>query len=117
MTAYVRDEDLTDAEKAVMVAGAPAMPKTVNELVGMSQRFYLYRHQDLSGISGTGIVADGIKWPDGTVTIRWRGNRPSTVNWNSIEDAESVHGHGGATVFVWIGSDLQGESVGREGKT
>lgn len=74
-------------------------------MVSDSQRFYLYRHQDMSGISGTGVVADGIKWPDGTVTLRWRGPRPSTVNWNSVEDAEAVHGHGSATAFVWIGSD------------
>lgn len=92
------DDDFNDDFNEATEAALRAAPYA-------SQRFYLYRHQDMSGISGTGIVADGIKWPDGTVTIRWRGTRPSTVNWDSVEDAESVHGHGGATVFVWIGSD------------
>ncbi len=103
MTAYERAVE-TDPVKAAQ-EGAYDSPPSLREATGASQRFYLYRHEDKSGISGTGIVADGIRWPDGAVTIRWRGERPSTVNWNSIEDAESVHGHGGATVFVWIGSD------------
>lgn len=68
-----------------------------------TRRFYLNRQTDVTGVSGIGRVADGVVWPDGTVTIRWRGERPSTVNWNSLDDAISVHGHGGATVFVWDG--------------
>lgn len=63
--------------------------------------FALHRDQDISGISGTGVVALGAQWPDGSVTIRWLGDRPSTVCWASFEDAQAVHGHGGATRFVW----------------
>jgi len=65
------------------------------------RRFRLQRDIDVSGISGTGIVADGVLWPDGTATIRWRGQRASTVNWDRIEDAEVIHGHGSGTRFVW----------------
>jgi hypothetical protein len=43
-------------------------------------------------------------WPDGTVSIRWRGDRPSIVFWDSLEHAEFVHGHQGATRFVWSDS-------------
>ncbi|MFF8901698.1 hypothetical protein ACF082_29930 [Streptomyces lydicus] len=63
--------------------------------------FALHRDRDVSGVSGTGIVADGVCWPDGTVSIRWRGAYPSTVSWNSVADAEHVHGHGGATRILW----------------
>jgi|GEM_PF-6394194 len=63
--------------------------------------FALERDTDVSGISGTGRVADGVLWPDGTVTVRWRGQRPSTVNWNSIEDVAAINGHGGATRIVF----------------
>lgn len=63
--------------------------------------FHLQRDRDVSGVSGTGRVADGVLWPDGTVTIRWRGDRPSTVHWDALADAEAVHGHGGATRIVW----------------
>jgi hypothetical protein len=64
-------------------------------------RFHLERDTDITGASGTGHVADGVVWPDGTVTVRWRGELKSTVNWDRLEDAETVHGHGGATRIVW----------------
>jgi len=63
--------------------------------------FHLQRDVDVSGISGTGIVADGVVFPDGACVIRWRGERQSTVVWPSIEDVEAIHGHGGATRIVW----------------
>lgn len=66
--------------------------------------FTLERDTDVSGVSGTGTVADGVAWPDGTVSIRWRGPRPSIVFWESLEHAEFVHGHQGATRFVWSDS-------------
>ncbi|MFI6909637.1 hypothetical protein ACIBKY_50840 [Nonomuraea sp. NPDC050394] len=68
----------------------------------ITRRFMLMRHTDVSGVSGTGVVADGVQWPDGTVVIRWRGDRPSTVQWNSIDDAIAVHGHDGKTGFVYL---------------
>jgi len=58
------------------------------------RRFQLHRDQDVTGVSGTGVVADGVLFPDGAVTIRWRGDRPSTVAWACIEDAFHVHAHG-----------------------
>jgi hypothetical protein len=64
--------------------------------------FQLVRGRDVTGVSGTGVVADGVLWPDGTMTIRWRGDHPSTVHWACLTDAETVHGHGGATRFVWV---------------
>jgi len=64
--------------------------------------FVLHRIEDISGVSGTGVVAEGVQFTDGTVVLRWLGERPSTVNWNSIEDAMKIHGHNGATEFVWL---------------
>lgn len=69
---------------------------------GLPRRFHLLRHRDVSGISGTGVIADGVLWPDKTVSIRWRGERPSIVHWDHISHAAAVHGHGGATEFVWL---------------
>lgn len=66
------------------------------------RRFRLIRDTDHTGVTGTGHVADGIAWPDGTATVRWRSDRASTVNWDSIGDAEAIHGHGGATRLEWI---------------
>jgi hypothetical protein len=67
----------------------------------LPRRFHLQRDTDVSGVSGTGRVADGVLWPDGTVSLRWIGARPSVVFWDRLEDAEAVHGHGGATRIVW----------------
>jgi hypothetical protein len=66
------------------------------------RRFRLQRDVDVSGISGTGVVADGVVFPDGVAVVRWRGERQSTVVWPSIDDVEAIHGHGGATRIVWI---------------
>lgn len=73
-----------------------------------SRRFELHRDVDVSGVSGVGVVADGVLWPDGRVSVRWRGSRPSTVSWDCLEDAEAIHGHGGATRIVWL--DPPGEA-------
>lgn len=67
----------------------------------LPRRFHLQRDTDITGVSGTGRVADGVLWPDGTVSLRWRGDRPSTVHWDRVADAEHVHGHHGATRIVW----------------
>lgn len=69
------------------------------------RRFHLQRDHDVTGSSGTGRVANGVLWTDGTVSVRWVGERPSTVFWDRLEDAERVHGHGGHTRIVWDDPD------------
>jgi hypothetical protein len=65
--------------------------------------FELHRFVDVSGgISGTGVVAEGVEFSDGKVAVRWLGETPSTVVWDSIAHARAVHGHGGATRIVWL---------------
>lgn len=67
-----------------------------------ARRFTLRGRRDLSGVSGTGIVADGIQFPDGAVALRWRGNNPSTTGLADIYAMLAVHGHDGATSIDWI---------------
>ena len=64
--------------------------------------FQLQRDVDVSGVSGTGIVADGVVFPRGTTIIEWRGELSSTAIYKSIEDLEAIHGHNGATKIVWV---------------
>lgn len=67
------------------------------------RRFVLRRLVDVSGISGTGDVADGVLWPDGTASVRWRGEHPSVVFWDrGRASVEFVHGHQGRTEIVWL---------------
>jgi hypothetical protein len=63
--------------------------------------FRLCRDADVSGVSGTGHVADGVRWPDGSASVRWRGNDPSIVFWDDFGSVDRIHGHGGATRIVW----------------
>lgn len=66
-------------------------------------RFLLHRHEDVTGISGTGVVAEGVRFSDGTVVIRWvTGDHRSTVIWPNIEAVIAIHGHGGTTTVEWI---------------
>lgn len=65
------------------------------------QTFTLLRTEDVSGVSGTGTVADGVEFDDGTVVIRWRGENRSTVVWDTLDDAIAVHGHDGRTQVVF----------------
>ncbi len=63
--------------------------------------FALLRDEDVTGASGTGHVADGIQFSDGTVVLRWIHQHASTVVWSSIDDAIAVHGHDGRTRIEW----------------
>lgn len=74
-------------------------------------RFQLHRHEDVNGLSGTGIVADGVEFPDGTCAMRWRevtgehydrGVRATTVIFANATAVEALHGHNGATQLVWL---------------
>lgn len=66
------------------------------------KKFELHREHDVSGVSGTGVVAEGVEFTDGTVVLRWLSGRRSTVVWDSIEDVRVIHGHDGATEVVWL---------------
>jgi hypothetical protein len=65
--------------------------------------FELHRDTDETGVSGTGIVADGVAFADDVVMLRWRGPWPTSVCWydRGVEAVEHVHGHNGSTRIVW----------------
>lgn len=60
--------------------------------------FDLIRYHDVSGVSGEGVVAWGVKFPDGSVALRWPGDHPATAVWDSVEAVLAIHGHNGLTV-------------------
>jgi len=70
------------------------------------KRFTLRRHVDESGVSGIGVVAEGIEFTDGTCVVRWidRGNGmpPTTAMHSNIESVRAIHGHHGLTQIEWI---------------
>lgn len=74
--------------------------------------FTLVRDEDVTGLSGTGAVGDGVVFPDGTTAMRWRelptdhpnyirGVRATTVVYPNVDAVYALHGHSGATRIVW----------------
>lgn len=66
-----------------------------------ARRLHLERDEDVSGVSGTGTVAFGCQFPDGTVVLRWDTQVSSTVFYENVGDLETIVGHGGRTRIVW----------------
>jgi len=67
------------------------------------RRFVLARHSDPSGISGTGIVAEGIEWRGGTADLHWVTEHETFVHWpGGVAAILAVHGHEGSTVCRWL---------------
>lgn len=66
--------------------------------------FQLHRRADVTGVSGTGVVAEGVEFSDGTVALRWCGKNPTSVVFhdNGIESVETIHGHDGLTTVVFL---------------
>lgn len=70
--------------------------------------FALHRHDDVTGLSGTGLVAYGVRWPSGKVTTWWSQSRVGVYQvslWDSMSEVQRVHGHGGRTTVVWLSAD------------
>ena len=66
------------------------------------RNFVLNRVEDESGVSGTGPVAEGTVYWNGKATLVWRTETSSVAVYDSIEDLERVHGHGGKTKIEWL---------------
>ncbi|MFD9630111.1 hypothetical protein [Streptomyces violascens] len=63
--------------------------------------FNLLRDTDVSGVSGTGKVAEGVIFSDGEAAIHWLGEWPTTTTHpKGIVSIKEVHGHHGATRIV-----------------
>jgi hypothetical protein len=61
--------------------------------------FTLERDEDVTGVSGSGTVAEGVVFSDGTVALRWLSEWPTSVVFHDrgLEAVDAVHGHGGKT--------------------
>jgi hypothetical protein len=66
------------------------------------KRFILDRLEDTTGISGTGIIAEGVEFTTGWVALTWLTAINSLVFYPSMENVEHIHGHNGSTMIVWL---------------
>ena len=75
----------------------------MSRAAALPRRFALHRHDDISGISGTGLVAYGTAYPSGRTTLAWANSRISSITiYDSPEQVLQIHGHNGATHLIWI---------------
>lgn len=70
------------------------------------RRFVLHRDEDETGVSGTGVVAEGVEFSGGVVALRWTSAWPTSVVFHDrgIEAVKAIHGHNGRTRIVWLDS-------------
>lgn len=68
------------------------------------RRFKLVRTADISGISGTGVVAEGCQFHNGYIALTWYGKFLSLYWYPNLETLEGLHGHAGATIVQWLDS-------------
>jgi hypothetical protein len=69
--------------------------------------YIMYRSEDVSGLSGEGIVAEVVEWADSTASMRWlptssphgiaRDVRPTTVEHPHLRNVLALHDHDGRT--------------------
>lgn len=67
----------------------------------MLRRFHFERMEDASGVSGCGIVAEGVEFSSGRVALTWLSPHPSINLYNNMEDVILIHGHEGRTKIVF----------------
>ena len=61
--------------------------------------FSMLRREDATGVSGTGVVAHVVHFPDGRCVSRWLTELRSVGVYDSLADLEAIHGHGGSTLL------------------
>lgn len=60
------------------------------------------RHEDVHGVSGTGIVAEVIEFSDGSAVARWLGKDAMSNVAAGVKNITNVHGHGGKMEIEWL---------------
>lgn len=65
------------------------------------RRFNLLRLEDPSGVSGLGIVAEGVEFSNGSCALVWLTDIASVGLYPSISHLEQIHGHNGNTLVIW----------------
>ena len=98
---WLEDDDVGDAWRLQRQHqhSTVRVPRTTT--MKQARLIHLERDEDVSGISGTGVVAYGAEFPDGTIVLRWDTKVRSTVIYDSLSDLSIISGHGGRTRIVY----------------
>lgn len=76
------------------------------------KKFYLTRFEDVSGVSGTGRVARGIEFDDGSVIMQWNTSHQSIGLYWSMEHLIDIHGHEGRAVIEYTDDEVTVKPLG-----
>ncbi|TFH43853.1 MAG: hypothetical protein E4H01_11570, partial [Lysobacterales bacterium] len=60
-----------------------------------------HRDEDESGVSGVGIVAEGVILTNTKVILSWLTIHKSIAIYDSLAEMQAIHGHGSKTRSVW----------------
>jgi hypothetical protein len=63
--------------------------------------FTLIRKEDVSGVSGTGTIAEGCEFKDGQIVLSWLGSYHSVEIHPNMATLMAIHGHNGKTLVEW----------------
>jgi len=64
------------------------------------EHFFLNRKEDVSGVSGQGVVARGVILPSGHCVMEWLTFTSSIAIYKNINDLMEIHSHGGKTEII-----------------
>ena len=75
------------------------------------RRFLLVRDEDETGMSGTGIVAEGMEFSGGKAVIQFRSHVQSITVYDSMKAVKEIHGHADSktTRIKWLDPDPNAE--------
>lgn len=63
--------------------------------------FHLHRDEDESGVSGTGVVAEGAIYSNTKIVLSWLTVHKSMCIYDSLAEMMAIHGHGSKTRLMW----------------
>jgi len=66
-----------------------------------TRTFKLVRVQDETGISGTGVVAEGIEFTNGWCALSWLTAMHSVAVYPNVRAVQAIHGHNNRTRVVF----------------
>ena len=73
----------------------------VGDMEEEMKTFVLNRITDETGISGTGIIAEGAEFTNGKCVLSWLTEFTSVAVYDSLETLMHIHGHDGNTELIW----------------
>ena len=103
MADYPTPEQQVEVEMSMQKAAA-AKPtvRQVNPLTDpRGRKFKLVRDDDGTGISGTGVVAEGIEFSNGMCAMCWLTAMHSVAVYPNVRQLEAIHGHNGRARVVF----------------